>query len=252
MVMTAPPPGDAPALPPPPPPDGYTDLMLLTCGGLEDVTCDLIESRLGVNRDGGEFVLEVAAYAALLADGAGASREAPALAPAGFRGGEAAVGKCVLRLNDASRGFDSGRKGVAERSLSELVAELEASCGVQTVVALVCFEQSCFDDAPGDKAAALAELTNGIQLVISTNNPTTPPTSHQPPHRPPPPKCQYLLPQRWRRVDGSCGRRRRSGSDGARRRRRLASCGSALRACATVTMRSKVRTRCARWAKGYS
>ena len=161
MVMTAPPP-DAPAPPPPPPPPpDYTDLMLLTCGGLEDVTCDLVESRLGVDRDGGEFVLEVAAYAALLADGAGGSYETSP-ARAGFRGGEAAVGKCVLRLNDASRGFDSGRKGAAERSLGELVAELEASCGVQTVVALVCFEQSCFDDAPGDKAAAaLAELTNG-------------------------------------------------------------------------------------------
>ena len=251
----------SPAAPPPPPPphapSGYTDLMLLTCGGLEDVTCDLVESRLGVDRDGGEFVLEVAAYAS---GKGGGSREdptptpAPAPAPAGFRGGEAAVGKVILRLNDASRGLDTdigpGPTAEGSRSLGELVAELEASCGVQTALALVCFEPACFShDTPVGKAAALAELTDG------NTDPTPPVTFHLLPsfpslsaisHRPPAPTLT-MTPQPSRRVEGNCGRRRWSGGDGAaRRRHRLASCASARRACATATMLSRVRTLCAR------
>lgn len=135
------------------------DLLLLTCSGLEDGACDAIARRLGVPNLG----TREASASRDVASGVGRCSipvEFCHALPAAVepdstqRGGEAAVGKVVLRLRFAG-GAVPGRPQQPRPSLAATVAELEACCGVQASLALVC---AGLDVAPTSNAVTLAGL----------------------------------------------------------------------------------------------
>jgi hypothetical protein len=71
------------------------------------------------------------------------------------RGGEAAVGKVLLRLRFADGASSPERPQQPRGSLAATVAELEACCGVQASLALVC---AGLETAPTSDAVTLAGL----------------------------------------------------------------------------------------------
>ena len=136
------------------------DLLLLTCRGLEDVACDAIARRLGVpnlgmreasaGRDAGSAVSRCS-------DPLEFCHALPAAVEPGSkqRGGEAAVGKVLLRLRFADGASSPERPQQPRGSLAATVAELEACCGVQASLALVCAR---LETAPTSDAVTLAHL----------------------------------------------------------------------------------------------